>query len=62
MRFAGKTITNRLVSMFDTDARPIRRGNSSGPTSSAITPRGRLCRVWVQKPCAEGILEIGVSA
>jgi IS5 family transposase len=31
MRFAGKKITNRLVSMFDTDARPIRRGKLERP-------------------------------
>ena len=31
LRFAGKKITNRLVSLFDTDARPIRRGKLAKP-------------------------------
>jgi transposase, IS5 family len=30
-RFAGEKITNRLVSLFDTDARPIRRGKLDRP-------------------------------
>lgn len=32
LRFAGEKITERLVSMFDTDARPVRRGKLSKPT------------------------------
>ncbi len=32
MRFAGEKITDRLVSMFDTDARPVRRGKLAKPT------------------------------
>lgn len=32
MRFAGEKITNRLVSLFDRDARPVRRGKLAKPT------------------------------
>lgn len=32
MRFAGERIPDRLVSMFDTDARPVRRGKRAQPT------------------------------
>src|SRR6266498_288024 len=32
MRFAGERIPDRLVSLFDTDARPVRRGKLSAPT------------------------------
>ena len=32
MRFAGEKITDRLVSLFDPDARPVRRGKLSKPT------------------------------
>lgn len=31
-RFAGEKITDRLVSLFDTDARPVRRGKLAKPT------------------------------
>jgi len=31
MRFAGEKIENRLVSLFDPDARPVRRGKLSAP-------------------------------
>lgn len=31
-RFAGEKITDRLVSLFDTDARPVRRGKLAQPT------------------------------
>lgn len=31
-RFANETITDRLVSLHDTDARPVRRGKLSQPT------------------------------
>ena len=31
LRFAGKKINNRLVSLFDTDGRPIRRGKLAKP-------------------------------
>jgi IS5 family transposase len=32
MRFAGEKIESRLVSLFDPDARPVRRGKLSAPT------------------------------
>ena len=32
MRFAGQKITDRLVSLFDPDARPVRRGKLAKPT------------------------------
>ncbi len=32
MRFAGEKISDRLVSMFDPDARPVRRGKLAKPT------------------------------
>lgn len=32
MRFAGEKIPDRLVSLFDPDARPVRRGKLSAPT------------------------------
>lgn len=32
MRFAGEPIPNRLVSLFDPDARPVRRGKLHNPT------------------------------
>ena len=31
MRFAGEKITDRLVSLFDPDARPVRRGKLAKP-------------------------------
>ena len=31
-RFAGEKITDRVVSLFDTDARPVRRGKRAQPT------------------------------
>ena len=35
-RVAGEPIKDRLVPLFDPDARPIRKGRSASPTSSAM--------------------------
>jgi transposase, IS5 family len=36
-RFAGEKIVNRLVSLFDPDARPIRKGKKSNPNQFGFT-------------------------
>jgi len=36
-RFAGEKIVNRLVSLFDPDARPIRKGKRSSPNQFGCT-------------------------
>lgn len=56
-RFAGEKIPDRLVSLFDPDARPVRRagGNSPNPMSSATscnTPRSRPTPSVEREPCS----------
>jgi IS5 family transposase len=54
-RFAGEKITNRLVSLFDPDARPIRRGKLEKPNEFGYVTQ--FAEVTANtKPGARGIL------
>src|SRR5207244_1992006 len=55
MRFAGQKIPNRLVSLFDPDARPIRRGKLERPNEFGYVVQ--FAEVTANtKPGARGIL------
>jgi transposase, IS5 family len=55
MRFRGEKITNRLVSLFDPDARPIRRGKLAHPNEFGYVVQ--LAEVTANtKPGARGLL------
>ena len=54
-RFAGEKITNRLVSLFDPDARPIRRGKREKPNEFGYLVQFAEVTANTKKP-ARGIL------